>query len=184
MLIVVTLICLLLAEVGRKNATWIVPVTVSTLTAAVVAILVGSIYALFGVTFAIPDWFILFNHHVHDTEQAWRVWKEGEGQLLIDQNLVESCPLTEALRWINIALLCVQEKPTDRPTMSSVVFMLGGQLTSLPQPSEPPFSVGRLDIPEQSSVTGEGTGFFPSDHDSTSASLFEDIDRRPVCAST
>ncbi|KAK2990999.1 hypothetical protein RJ640_005481, partial [Escallonia rubra] len=61
-----------------------------------------------------------FKHHVHDTEQAWRVWKEGEGQLLIDQNLVESCPLTEALRWINIALLCVQENPTDRPTMSSV----------------------------------------------------------------
>ncbi|KAK3024962.1 hypothetical protein RJ639_042769 [Escallonia herrerae] len=126
--------------------------------------------------------FILFNHHVHDTEQAWRVWKEGEGQLLIDQNLVESCPLTEALRWINIALLCVQENPTDRPTMSSVVFMLGGQLTSLPQPSEPPFSVGRLDTPEQSSVTGEGTGFSPSDHDSTSASLFEDIERRPAAS--
>ncbi|KAK3024961.1 hypothetical protein RJ639_042768, partial [Escallonia herrerae] len=104
--------------------------------------------------------------------KAWRVWKEGKGQLLIDQNLVESCPLTEALRWINIALLCVQENPTDRPAMSTVVFMLGGQLTSLPQPSEPPFSVGRLDIFEQSSVTGEGTGFFPSDHDSTSASLF------------
>ncbi|KAK2991019.1 hypothetical protein RJ640_005501 [Escallonia rubra] len=76
----------------------------------------------------------------HVENLAWRVWKEGKGQLLIDQNLVESCPLTEALRWINIALLCVQENPADRPTMSTVVFMLGGQLTSLPQPSEPPFS--------------------------------------------
>ncbi|KAK2991012.1 hypothetical protein RJ640_005494 [Escallonia rubra] len=63
-------------------------------------------------------------HDENLVSYAWRVWKEGEGQLLIDQNLVESCPLTEALRWINIALLCVQENPTDRPTMSSVTVVV------------------------------------------------------------
>ncbi|KAK2991002.1 hypothetical protein RJ640_005484 [Escallonia rubra] len=52
---------------------------------------------------------------------TWRVWKGGKGQPLIDQKLEESCHLSEAFRWINIALLCVQENPTDRPAMSTVV---------------------------------------------------------------
>ena len=91
------------------------------------------------------------------------MWKEGTVEQLIDENIRESCIVSEALRWTSIALLCVREDPNDRPTMSLVVFMLEGQLTSLPQPSEPPFSAVRFIISDQSSSTGgAGAGLFAS----------------------
>lgn len=101
---------------------------------------------------------------------AWQLWKDDKGEQFIDENLINDCPVHEALRWINIALLCVQEEPTARPTMSSVVFMLEGQWTSLPQPLEPPFSVGRFALSDQSSTTGARTLSLLSDLSSTSAS--------------
>ena len=64
---------------------------------------------------------------------------------------------------IHIALLCVQEDPNDRPTMSMVVVMLASKLINLPQPSAPPFTVGRLIMFDQSSTVGTGSGFVTSD---------------------
>ncbi|KAJ7946193.1 Cysteine rich receptor like kinase, partial [Quillaja saponaria] len=88
------------------------------------------------------------NRHFYSPEhpeslvlQAWRQWKEGRTQELIDQDLVNRCPISEALRWIHIALLCTQEDPNDRPTMSSVVVMLRSKSMNLPQPSTSPFSL-------------------------------------------
>lgn len=48
------------------------------------------------------------------------------------------------MRCIHIGLLCVQADPSDRPTMSSVVFMLGSELVPLPQPKEPAFYVAQV----------------------------------------
>ena len=98
-------------------------------------------------------------------EQAWRLWNEDKGLKFIDQNLVDTCPVSEALRWIHIALLCVQEEPNDRPLMSSVALMLGSKSVNLPQPSAPPFSMGRHFMSDQSSTTGTSTGFLMSDQD-------------------
>jgi hypothetical protein len=44
----------------------------------------------------------------------------------------------EISRCIQIGLLCVQEHATDRPTMSTVVLMLGNG-TPLPYPKQPAF---------------------------------------------
>ncbi|KAI7999566.1 Receptor-like serine/threonine-protein kinase SD1-7 [Camellia lanceoleosa] len=90
-------------------------------------------------------------------EDAWRLWNDGKAQELIDRNLIGSCPVRKVAIWINIALLCVQENPDDRPSMSKVAFMLGGQSTEISKPSEPPFSVGRYPMSDQWSSTGEGT---------------------------
>nr|XP_043620387.1 cysteine-rich receptor-like protein kinase 6 [Erigeron canadensis] len=86
---------------------------------------------------------------------AWRLWKENKGEQLIDNRITQNFPTGEALKWINIALLCVQEDPQDRPTMSTVVFMLEGQWSAnLPTPSEPPLSFARFAaISEQSTTT-------------------------------
>ncbi|KAK8570778.1 hypothetical protein V6N13_103182 [Hibiscus sabdariffa] len=76
---------------------------------------------------------------------AWTLWCKGEGMEVIDQMLVPSCVASEVLQCIHIGLLCVQEDPADRPTMSSVIFMLASDGTiSLPPPTEPAFSVGRM----------------------------------------
>ncbi|KAK4851585.1 hypothetical protein QYF36_016533 [Acer negundo] len=44
------------------------------------------------------------------------------------------------IRYINVALLCVQETAADRPTMSEVVSMLINEHINLPSPKQPAFS--------------------------------------------
>ncbi|KAK4851046.1 hypothetical protein QYF36_012012 [Acer negundo] len=44
------------------------------------------------------------------------------------------------IRYINVALLCVQETAADRPTMSEVVSMLTNEHINLPSPKQPAFS--------------------------------------------
>ncbi|KAI8010270.1 G-type lectin S-receptor-like serine/threonine-protein kinase, partial [Camellia lanceoleosa] len=51
---------------------------------------------------------------------AWRLYKEGKATELIDVQLRNSCNLTEVLRSIHVGLLCVQQRPGDRPSMESV----------------------------------------------------------------
>jgi len=57
---------------------------------------------------------------------------------LIQDSLSDSVIPAEALRCIHIGLLCVQERPDDRPDMSPVVLMLNGE-RALPNPREPGF---------------------------------------------
>ncbi|OVA05592.1 S-locus receptor kinase [Macleaya cordata] len=67
----------------------------------------------------------------------------------IDYLLIESsAPMEEVLRCLHIGLLCVQEDAADRPTMSSVLVLLGSDesLLDLPQPTQPAFSVGRFAV--------------------------------------
>ena len=88
---------------------------------------------------------------------------------MIDKTIVDSCPISEAMRLIHIALLCVQEDPNDRPTMSRVILMLASKSINLPQPSAPPFSVDRLIMSDQSSI-GTGMESVISDQSSAGAS--------------
>ncbi|XP_052306852.1 G-type lectin S-receptor-like serine/threonine-protein kinase At4g27290 isoform X2 [Populus trichocarpa] len=76
------------------------------------------------------------------TAHAWRLWKDGKPLDLIEAFPGESRNLSEVImRCINISLLCVQHHPDDRPSMATVVWMLGGENT-LPQPNEPGFFKG------------------------------------------
>ncbi|XP_050259388.1 cysteine-rich receptor-like protein kinase 44 [Quercus robur] len=99
-----------------------------------------------------------------------QLWNEGKGSELIDQAIVDTCPITEALRLIHIALLCVQEDPNDRPIMSRVILMLGSNSINLPQSLAPPCSGDRLIISDQSSIRSTGTEYVSTDQSSTSAS--------------
>ncbi|KAK9932428.1 hypothetical protein M0R45_019666 [Rubus argutus] len=75
---------------------------------------------------------------------VWELWKEGRGVEVIDASVRETCRTHEALRCIQVGLLCVQEEPADRPTMSSVIRMIGAdEATSLPVSKEPAFSTPR-----------------------------------------
>ncbi|XP_030955200.1 G-type lectin S-receptor-like serine/threonine-protein kinase At4g27290 isoform X1 [Quercus lobata] len=69
---------------------------------------------------------------------AWRLWNEGRPLELTDECLGQSSTLSEVLRCIHISLLCVQQCPEDRPSMSSVIVMLGSE-GALPQPKQPGF---------------------------------------------
>ncbi|XLT70837.1 hypothetical protein HN873_027276, partial [Arachis hypogaea] len=76
---------------------------------------------------------------------AWRVWKEEKALELIDSSIKESCVISEALRCIHVSLLCVQQYPEDRPTMASVILMLGSEM-DLVEPKEPGFFPKRVSI--------------------------------------
>lgn len=64
-------------------------------------------------------------------ERAWKVY-EAEGDpnpaSLIDERLREDTDEKEAWRFLKVALLCTQESPKLRPSMSSVVKMLQGEV--------------------------------------------------------
>ncbi|KAF9672893.1 hypothetical protein SADUNF_Sadunf11G0091800 [Salix dunnii] len=78
---------------------------------------------------------------------AWILWTKGAQLDLIDECLSDSHVSVEVLRCIHVALLCVQQRPEDRPTMSSVVVMLGSE-NPLPQPKQPGFFMEK-NPPEQ-----------------------------------
>ncbi|GAB4841115.1 hypothetical protein Ancab_039674 [Ancistrocladus abbreviatus] len=83
------------------------------------------------------------DHHHNLLGHAWKLYNEGQSSQLIDPSLLEqSNNTTQILQCIHIGQLCVQELPKDRPSMSSVVFMLGGE-TELPQPKQPGFFITR-----------------------------------------
>jgi hypothetical protein len=75
---------------------------------------------------------------------------------LVRQSIIEACNLSQVLRSIHVALLCVQDNREDRPDMSYVVLMLSNDNT-LPQPKHPGFFIER--DPAEASSTGERTAY-------------------------
>ncbi|KAH6764327.1 S-locus lectin protein kinase family protein [Perilla frutescens var. frutescens] len=92
------------------------------------------------------------DHRLNLLGHAWMLYKEEKSLELVDSCLINACDLFEAERSIHIGLLCVQELPQDRPTMSSVVLMLsnGGVL---PEATHPGFFAGRDLLKNETSVS-------------------------------
>ncbi|KAK3124980.1 hypothetical protein QOZ80_7BG0598200 [Eleusine coracana subsp. coracana] len=69
--------------------------------------------------------------------QVWEHWTTGTIVEIIDSSLRGNAPVEQVLKYIHIALLCVQENPIDRPTMSTVNIMLSSSTVSLSAPLKP-----------------------------------------------
>ncbi|KAL3627579.1 hypothetical protein CASFOL_028942 [Castilleja foliolosa] len=71
---------------------------------------------------------------------AWKNWKGRTPAELVDPILRSGLgSITDMVRCIHIALLCVQENATDRPTMASVVLMLNSVSFTMATPTAPAF---------------------------------------------
>ncbi|KAH0914639.1 hypothetical protein HID58_029085 [Brassica napus] len=68
---------------------------------------------------------------------AWRLWTNGTPLDLLDPVIVDNCQRNEVVRCIHISLLCIQEDPVDRPTLSNIVLMLTSNTVTLPVPRKP-----------------------------------------------
>ncbi|KAL8132939.1 G-type lectin S-receptor-like serine/threonine-protein kinase At4g27290 isoform X1 [Apium graveolens] len=82
-----------------------------------------------------------FKHPDHNHNllgHAWRRYNECKHLEVVDPVIMESNNHYELFRVIQIALLCVQQYPEDRPSMSSVVLMLSSKI-ELSIPKEPGF---------------------------------------------
>ncbi|GFP80336.1 g-type lectin s-receptor-like serine/threonine-protein kinase at4g27290 [Phtheirospermum japonicum] len=82
--------------------------------------------------------FALDDHNLNLLGHAWTLYKEDNSCELVDASLGNSFDVSEVMRSIHVGLLCVQERPDDRPSMSTVVFMLGNDV-ELPPAKQPGF---------------------------------------------
>ena len=85
--------------------------------------------------------------------QAWMLWKEDAALELMHPALRDSCSEDRVLRCINVALLCVEDNPLDRPSMADVISMLTSEGVELPMPKQPAFCIERR-VAEVNSSTG------------------------------
>ncbi|WVZ66294.1 hypothetical protein U9M48_015537 [Paspalum notatum var. saurae] len=76
---------------------------------------------------------------------AWKLWREGNALALLDEAVAGAGTHrgSEVLRCVQVALLCVQERPDDRPHMAAVFLALGNPGAVLPQPRLPGFCSDR-----------------------------------------
>ncbi|CAE6181252.1 unnamed protein product [Arabidopsis arenosa] len=101
----------------------------------------------------------------HDlVSYAWGLWSNGRPLELVDPAIVDNCQRSEVVRCVHIGLLCVQEDPAERPTLSTIVLMLTSNTMSLPVPRQPGLFF-------QSRIEKD-----PLDTDTTSKSLLGSVD--------
>ncbi|KAK1375202.1 Receptor-like serine/threonine-protein kinase [Heracleum sosnowskyi] len=72
---------------------------------------------------------------------AWELWKADRVLELVDSNLEIPYSFVP-VRLIHVGLLCVQESPEDRPTMSDVLAMFSNEHIQLVSPRRPAFTSG------------------------------------------
>ncbi|WVY99461.1 hypothetical protein V8G54_025531 [Vigna mungo] len=74
---------------------------------------------------------------------AWKLWTENRLLDLMDSCIGETCNENQFMKCAIIGLLCIQDEPIDRPSMSNVLFMLDRDTTTmpLPIPTQPTFFV-------------------------------------------
>ncbi|CAL5411035.1 unnamed protein product [Camellia sinensis] len=95
------------------------------------------------------------DHYLNLLGHAWKLWNEGKPIKLFDVFMEDPIPTSEVLRCIQVALLCVQQRPEDRPTMSYVLLMLDSENPVLPMPKQPGFYSERAVTDIDYSSTGK-----------------------------
>ncbi|VAH29318.1 unnamed protein product [Triticum turgidum subsp. durum] len=93
---------------------------------------------------------------------VWEHWTSGTVEKLVDPSLGGRSPGGQMLKLVNIGLLCVQDSPADRPTMSAVNVMLSSSTVSLQAPSRPTFCVDDME-----GFSGMYSGAYPGGSQST-----------------
>ncbi|KAL3740568.1 hypothetical protein ACJRO7_021790 [Eucalyptus globulus] len=90
------------------------------------------------------------NNYYHQLDEGeylasyvWNQWRDGKPLEVLDPAIMDSYSRDGVLRCLHICLLCIQEDPTIRPTMATVVLMLSNNSFTLPSPQHPAFFVQR-----------------------------------------
>ncbi|XP_070678959.1 cysteine-rich receptor-like protein kinase 5 [Malus domestica] len=66
------------------------------------------------------------DHFLNLIGHVWQLWSEDRALEIVDLSLESYAP-DEAMRCIQVGLLCVEEESKNRQSMSAVVFMLSGE---------------------------------------------------------
>ncbi|XP_058179956.1 cysteine-rich receptor-like protein kinase 19 isoform X2 [Rhododendron vialii] len=86
-------------------------------------------------------------HGLHEDlkllDYAYDLWKCGKGLEFMDPSLDDTDSSCKLVRCMQIALLCVQENPADRPSMLELSVMLKNETAAMNIPKRPAFSTRR-----------------------------------------
>ncbi|KAJ6673362.1 RECEPTOR-LIKE SERINE/THREONINE-PROTEIN KINASE SD1-8 [Salix viminalis] len=74
-------------------------------------------------------------------EYAYELWKDDRGMEIMDPSLDDTFSSCKLIKCLQIALLCVQENPADRPSMLEVSSMVRNETAIVTIPRRPAFSV-------------------------------------------
>ncbi|KAF4348503.1 hypothetical protein F8388_000757 [Cannabis sativa] len=74
-------------------------------------------------------------------EGAYQMWEVGKGVEFFDPSLDDSSSPCKLYKCLQVALLCVQESPENRPTMLEIYSMLKDETKAIGTPTRPAFSV-------------------------------------------
>ncbi|KAM3270044.1 class V chitinase-like [Capsicum chacoense] len=85
-------------------------------------------------------------HQLNLLEYAFEMWRDGKGMEFMDQSLDDEIHSCKLLKCMQIALLCVQNNPLDRPTMLEVCSMFKNiENLVMNSPKRPAFSATEED---------------------------------------
>ncbi|XP_028767765.1 cysteine-rich receptor-like protein kinase 25 [Neltuma alba] len=112
------------------------------------------------------------SHQANDLlSYAWNNWTRKTPLELLDPTLRGSYSRNEVIRCIHIALSCVQENPSDRPSMANIVLMLNSYSVTLSLPRKPASLLGRRTPNRQNNVV---------DSDQSTCSILWSTDEAPI----
>ncbi|CAL9778723.1 unnamed protein product [Musa acuminata subsp. burmannicoides] len=112
-------------------------------------------------------------HRANLQSYAWKNWNKGKALQIVDQNLCGRFQREEALPCIRTALLCVQENPSKRPTMASVVRMLSSSSMTTLSPSAPGFLIETSGTTDSNESTGNRSPEIKNEREGSSTSINE-----------
>ncbi|KAL8152580.1 hypothetical protein V2J09_010340 [Rumex salicifolius] len=106
------------------------------------------------------------NENLNLLDYAYEMWREGRANELMDPGLDDSYSDCKLERCLQTALLCVQKKQEDRPSMLEVWSMLRNQSETMATPKRPAFSVTKDDAGNE-----DGESVYVSRHRMCSAHM-------------
>ncbi|XP_031257250.1 cysteine-rich receptor-like protein kinase 25 [Pistacia vera] len=80
------------------------------------------------------------NENLSLPNYAYELWYGGKGMEFMDESLDDTHLSCKLIRCLQIALLCIQENPDDRPSMLEVFVMLKSENANIMIPKKPAFS--------------------------------------------
>ncbi|KAH7544242.1 hypothetical protein JRO89_XS15G0135200 [Xanthoceras sorbifolium] len=119
---------------GQKKLTWVIALVVA------LSVLLLASYIVYRWRRKLKEKGFYNTDSLNLLGHSWELWNNDTALDLMDPILEKEVSYPMLIRYINVALLCVQETAADRPTMSEVVSMLTNEHIVLPSPKQPAFT--------------------------------------------
>ncbi|XP_047309740.1 G-type lectin S-receptor-like serine/threonine-protein kinase At1g67520 [Impatiens glandulifera] len=95
--------------------------------------------------------------------EAYELWREDRGREFMDTTLDDTTSTYKLTKFLQVALLCVQECASDRPSMLEISSMLRNETVAIKTPKTLAFSIKRDYVTPESCLLNQGTQISSND---------------------